>query len=366
MRKPLLARITKLGYTGLLKPIFFKLDPEKVHERALHSGVSLGNNETARKLVSKVFGKRYPSLRRTVDGVKYPSPIGLAAGFDKNGELLNILPSIGFGFMEVGSVTKRSYLGNTGKRLVRAPHEKGIFVNYGLKSEGAESVAERLSQYRKQELSEPFPVGVSVAPTNDGRCTDPTLMVEEYVWGVKHFEKLANYLTLNLSCPNTSCGQPFLEAKNLRMLLDALPEVSIPLYLKLSPDKDDSHIVELLSIASDYPVVKGVVLSNLTKDRTKLKDAEKYTNVQGGLSGKTLFPRTLSLITHIKKQFGDRFTLIACGGITTAAEIYELEKVGADLVQLVTAIIYNGPSSITLISADLDQLYRLQGPPTRQ
>lgn len=365
MHRPLLASITKWGYTGILKPIFFKLDPEKVHERALHSGVSLGRNQTARKLITKALGKRYTSLRRTVDGVRYPSPIGLAAGFDKNGELMDILPSIGFGFMEVGSVTKRSYLGNTGKRLVRAPHVKGIFVNYGLKSEGAESVATRLANYRKQEPTEPFPVGVSVAPTNDGRCTDPSLMVEEYVWGVKHFEELADYITLNLSCPNTSCGQPFLEASNLRMLLDSLPAVSIPLYLKLSPDKQDDRIIELLTIAADYPTVKGVVLGNLTKDRTKLKDAERYANVQGGLSGKTLYPRTLSLITSIREKFGDRFTLIACGGISSAAEVYELEKAGASLVQLITSIIYNGPSSIALMSADLDSLYRLQGAPSR-
>jgi dihydroorotate dehydrogenase subfamily 2 len=359
MSKPLIASIAKLAYEKALKPLLFKFDPEKVHNRALKLGVRLGNSAIATKITTKLLGKRYLNLNRVVDGIHYTSPIGLAAGFDKNAELLEVLPSIGFGFMEVGSVTQRSYAGNTGKRLVRAPGEKGIFVNYGLKSEGASVVSERLQVYRRKHPKSSFPIGVSIAPTNDGRCSTIKAMIEEYVWGMEHFKTAADYLTLNLSCPNTACGQPFLEAKNLKRLLDALPQVGIPVYLKFSPDSDDALLIELLSEASNQPIVSGVVLSNLTKDRSKLHNPERYSDIQGGLSGKVLFPTTLKRIREIKATFGDRFTLIACGGITTATEVLELERAGANLVQVVTAIIYGGPSTVALINAELSRLHAL-------
>lgn len=356
MALPSLAKLAQLGYRSVVKPILFRIDPERVHDRMLTVGKALGRTHLSSGF-SPLLAKKYPLLQRNVAGLSFTSPIGLAAGFDKNADLLQVLPNLGFGFAEIGSVTKRAYAGNTGKRLTRAPELGGIFVNYGLKSAGAATVRQRILDSYSPESS--FQVGVSIAPTNDGQASTIPAMVEEYVWGIEYFKECADYLTLNLSCPNTSCGQPFLQPEHLHTLLDSLPKGSLPpIFVKLSPDLTTKERYTLLDILSTAKQVRGIVLSNLTKKRESLPNSTHYTNIPGGLSGKRLFPGTLQAVAEVKQRYGDRFAVIACGGIQTADDAYAVLSAGADLIQIATGLIFNGPTSIAVLNQELAELYK--------
>ena len=205
-------------YQKIIKPLLFKQDPEKVHNKITALGKTLGKYRLTKKITNAIYQFDHPSLHTTVAGISFKNPIGLAAGFDKNAQLYDILPEIGLGFAELGSITGEPCLRNPKPRLFRVPEEKSIIVNYGLMNDGCEIISERLKNKQFK-----IPIGLSVAKTNDPSL-DTDSGIKDYIKAYRHLHHLGMYTTINVSCPNTADGQTFGHPQNLQRLLDALAQ----------------------------------------------------------------------------------------------------------------------------------------------
>lgn len=350
--------ISQQIYTKIMRPVLFRRDPEKVHNSATKIGILLGKSLHARALLRSMFVFKHPALRNTVAGINFKNPIGLGAGFDKNARLWNVLPEVGFGFAELGSITGEPCAGNPKPRLFRVPKEKSIIVNYGLYNEGSEAIAERMRAARFR-----IPIGFSVAKTND-----PSLSTSE---GIQDYRKaflamhpFGAYTTINVSCPNTSDGQTFGHPENLKPLLDAIKkEIQIkPVFLKIKPDMGKGTLKEVMAIVDKHPWVSGFIISNLTMHREGLKTSkEELDNLspKGGLSGLPVREKATDAIRFVRKN-SDK-VIIGCGGIFTGKDAYEKIKSGASLLQLVTSMIYEGPWVVSKINRELVDLMQQDG-----
>ncbi len=348
-------------YQKILKPIFFRFDPEKVHDRITKVGVLLGKCSFTRKVLSKVFAFQHPSLVQEIRGVKFPNPIGLAAGFDKNAQLVDILPAVGFGFMEVGSITGEPCQGNPKPRLWRLPKSKALVVYYGLKNDGAEAISRRLEG---QKFA--IPVGISLAKTNSPDTCGTDQGIADYQKAYSYFREIGDYITINISCPNAYGGQPFTDPEKLEKLLSALPlaNETRPVFLKMPPDLPKSDVDRIIELARKFGLA-GFICTNLTKDRNnprikeKIKD-EKVPEV-GGISGKVVEDLANDLIAYIYKKTKDEFVIIGCGGVFSAEDAYHKIKLGANLIQLITGMVYQGPQLIGEINRGLVKLLKQDG-----
>lgn len=327
-------------YTRLMRPIFFRFDPEFVHDMFTLLGRLLGSNSLTRGLNHLLFGYEHPILERTVAGIHFKNPVGLSAGFDKNARLIKLLPHVGFGFVEVGSITGEPCAGNPKPRLWRHPELKSIRVHYGLMNDGAKAIAKRLNGKHL-----PLVVGTSIAKTNSPLTCETEAGIADYLKAFKAMKDIGAYTTVNLSCPNAYGGQPFNDARRLDKLLRKLDKISTKkaVFLKLSPDLSLKEIDQLLAIAKNHRI-HGLVCTNLTKNH-------KFG--PGGLSGKAVEDLAIAQLRHIKKKYGSRFALIACGGIFSAEDAWKRLEAGADLLQLVTGMIYEGPQLISEINRGL-------------
>lgn len=340
-------------YRYIAKPIFFALDPEKVHDRVSAFGRVLGSYSITRGLNWLAFGFKSDKLTQNITGIEFTNPVGLPAGYDKEGTMTEIIPATGFGFMEIGSVTALPFSGNSGKRLARLPKQKSLVVNYGLNSTGSKAVAEKLKKVTRR-----FPVGISIAPTNRKESDDIDTAIDDYANSFKDLAPLAQYIDLNLSCPNAKNELIFLVPKNLEKLLKTINSLksSTPIFIKISPDITVARLDELLEVA-DKNYVDGVVCANLTKIRPE----ETKGEIPGGMSGKLVQKKSDELIAHIYKKYQKRFVIIGVGGIFTAEDAYRKIKNGASLVQLFTGMIYQGPQLASSINLGLVALLRKDG-----
>lgn len=349
------------------------MDPERIHEQMVGVGAFLGRYSAMRRLTSWFFEYQNPILEQTVAGVRFANPVGLAAGFDKNARLIGILPSVGFGFEEVGSVTALPCEGNPKPRLWRLPDSHGLVVNYGLMNDGAEVVASRLrsdllrrTTYDVRRTSPQFfPTGISIAKTNCSACADDDAGIADYVSSMKTFAEIGDYHTINISCPNAFGGQPFQRPDALDRLLSALDAVpsSRPRFLKLSADTELSEIDRLLEIARRHRIA-GFIVSNLTKkyDAAGVKDEMEKRGIKtGGVSGKPVEKFSNELISELYKKGRSQFVIIGCGGVFNAEDAYAKIKAGASLVQLITGMIYEGPQLIGQINRGLVDLLKRDG-----
>ena len=340
-------------YKQLIKPLLFKMDPERVHDHALALGKVLGKIKIFNPLIALFYRYKNRKLTSRVNGIKYLNPVGLAAGFDKNADLMNILPSIGFGFEEVGSITALPYKGNPKPRLHRLPKYKSLVVNYGLKNIGAMKIEKKLKKRFK------FPIGINIAKTNCKETIDTKKGIIDYYLSLKRLQKYADYVTINISCPNTFGGEPFTEPKKLDKLLAKLNTLKSnkPRYIKLSPDLSIKEVDSILKIVKKYNI-QGFVISNLVKKRetTKIPMLAFSRVGKGGLSGKPVQDRSDNLISYIYKKTKGQYTIIGVGGIFNAKDAYEKIISGASLVQLITGMIYEGPMVIKKINKGLVRL----------
>ncbi len=345
-------------YKRVTKPLLFRIDPETVHNRATKIGVALSSSCIGRSLVRRFCYYRHPALRMTVAGIHFDNPIGLAAGFDKNAQLYNILPEVGFGFAELGSITGEPCAGNPLPRLFRVPQEKSIIVNYGLYNKGCEAISQKLThaQFR-------IPFGFSVAKTND-----PTLGLEagiqDYRKAYMHMHPLGAYTTINVSCPNTSDGITYQYPQKLAPLLDALAKEkhTKPVFLKLKSDFSNTELAEIIDTINKHDWVTGVIISNLRTNRDGLQTSKNtldQLSTKGGLSGLPVQQQSNKAISFVKKRT-DKI-IIGCGGIFTGRDVYEKLRCGATLVQLVTALIYEGPGVIARINRELVNILQQKG-----
>jgi dihydroorotate dehydrogenase len=348
--------LSKTMYETILKPILFRFDPERVHDFFVWFGERLGGTSLSRWIVEIFCAYDHPALRTRVAGIDFKNPIGLAAGFDKNMRLTNIIPAVGFGFMEIGSVTHHPYEGNAGLRLARLPDDKSLIVYYGLKNIGAEAIEKKL-----QRLRFDIPVGINIAKTNRADIKGER-SVEDYAATYRMLSRYFAYVTVNVSCPNAQDGLMFQEPHLLESLLAALAkeEKRCPVFLKISNDLPMEKMDAIVAIVERYPFVDGFVVGNLSKRRDLLhltSPPERLDRIPlGGISGRPIRKLSTDLIRHIYKKTKGKYIIIGLGGVFTAEDAYEKIKAGASLVQIITGLIYGGPATVKKINRGLVKL----------
>lgn len=339
-------------YQHVIKPFFFLFDAELVHNCMTEVGKILGNNSLTRHITHWLFAYDSPRLVKRIDGITFPNPVGLSAGFDYNGELTQILPAVGFGFHTIGTVTWKSYAGNPTPRLGRFPQSRALLVNKGLKNTGVKAIIKKLTGVKFQ-----IPVGISIATTN---CyyESTRAQIMDMLLSFRALEKSRvqhSYYELNISCPNTFGGEPFTSPQRLKLLLTAIDQLHLqrPLYIKMPIDQSEIDTLALLKVIDTHQV-QGVIIGNLTKDKNNPDvapaDKAEWNKHAGNLSGKPTWHRSNNLIALTKKHFPQRFTIIGCGGIFSGTDARYKMELGADLVQLITGMIYQGPQLIGQIN----------------
>lgn len=342
-----------------MKPVLFRFDPERVHDAFTLFGSLLGATPIGRAFVAWLYRHDHPVLEQTMLGMHFSNPIGLSAGFDKNALLTDIMPSVGFGFEEVGSVTGEPCEGNPKPRLWRLPKSHGLVVNYGLKNDGCKVVARRLQGKRFA-----FPIGISVAKTNSSATVETAAGIADYEKAFRALEGIADYLTINISCPNAYGGEPFASPERLELLLTRLDETptSKPIFVKLPVDVTTDELDALVAVMERHRV-HGVIIANLTKrrDRAEIDQEEVHHVGRGGISGKPTLETSNALIAHLFRATGRRFVIVGSGGVFTAEDAYEKIRCGASLIQLITGMIFEGPQLIGDINRGLVELLQRDG-----
>lgn len=348
-------RIIATGYI-FLKSIMFLFDAEFVHNRLTNTGKFLGKHKFLRKVTRFLFDYKDKKLVKKIDGIVFRNPIGLAAGFDYNADLTQILPEVGFGYQMIGSVTYLPYEGNSKPRLGRFPKSKALLVNKGLKSLGAQAIIDKLSG---QTFA--YPVGVSIAATNKSYDSTKEQLLD-IANSFRLFEQSQvkhSFYEMNISCPNTFGGEPFTDPKRLKMLLDVLAKLNItkPVYLKMPIDQSVKETMNLIKVAVPYEFINGLNIGNLAKDKNNKHvdkdESAKWKTMKGNLSGKPTYKKSNLLLKEARATFQDRFTLIATGGVFTPEDAKEKMKLGADLIQMISGMIFEGPQVIGLINHEL-------------
>ncbi len=347
-------------YQRFAKPVLFKMHPDIAHELVSSIGMTLGKSELGRTLVDKFCHFEHPSLETEVFGVKFKNPIGIAGGFDKGCRLIQILPSVGFGFTEVGSITAKPYQGNRRPWNTRLIKEGALIVNYGLKNEGATVLKKRIASQKRF-----VPLVINIAKTND-----PTIKGEDSVKDYKKsfvkLQPLADIVNINISCPNTGDGQMFCEnPEMLNQLLKIINKnkVTKPVVLKLKPDLSDESLYQVLETVMKYHFIKGFIISNLTKNRSGLKHIKtsELAHLPGGLSGRPLKELSNQMIRKVYQKTAGKYPIIGLGGVFTATDAYEKICLGASLIELATGLIYGGPMTIKNINSGLVELLKKDG-----
>ncbi len=336
-------------YEKILKPIFFLFNPEIVHNFMVYYGEIVGKFSIGRWKISFIYNYKGKDISKVVDGIKYRTPILLSAGFDYNGRLANILPSIGLGGEEIGSVTARPCEGNEKPRLTRLPKSQSIIVNKGLKNEGVDAVIDRIKKYKKTD----FVLGISIARTNDNKSVSVEEGISDYVYSFKRLneENIGDYYTINISCPNIYGGESFADSELLGRLLSAIKQIPCnkPIYVKMPINLPWEKFNVLLDII-DKNGINGVVIGNLNKNYDDL-DYRKEVPAEycGGLSGKPCRKLSTELIKKTRDLYGKRFTIIGCGGVMSVESAQEKFDAGADLIQMITGLIFKGPGIVKKI-----------------
>ncbi len=348
--------VVRRFYQNVTKRVFFLQNPEDVHDRMTRVGVLLGERELTQWLAKQAFYYAHPSLRQRILGITFDNPIGLSAGFDKDARLMGILPNVGFGFAEVGSITGEPCAGNPKPRLWRLKKSKSIAVYYGLNNDGCEAIAARL-----RDNSFRIPMGMSIAKTNSPDTVPMQAGIDDYVKAYRELRDIGSYDTINISCPNAYGGEPFTDPDRLDALLAALNEHrgKKPMFIKLSPDLTEELRAELVDVAEKHRI-DGYVCTNLTKTRESDKILDIPPNV-GGLSGKVVEEAATQTVRSVYQQTEGRKVIIGVGGVFSAKDAYEKIKAGASLIQMITGMIFEGPQVISEINQGLVRLLERDG-----
>jgi len=298
-------------------------------------------------VLRRVLGPRDASLRVRALGLEFPGPLGLAAGFDKDGKGVIGLAALGFSFIEVGTVTARPQPGNPKPRMFRFPAERALVNRMGFNNDGAAALSARLRALRAQPGVKPI-IGVNIGKT---KVVPEEAAVADYVTSARLVADVADYVVVNVSSPNTPGLRDLQAADKLRPILTAVraaldeasPRRRVPLLVKIAPDLTDADVDAVAALALDLGL-DGIVATNTTTSREGLLDSAAVADAgSGGLSGAPLKPRSLAVLARLRHRCGKRLTLIAAGGITTPADAEARLAAGATLLQAYTAFIYEGP-----------------------
>jgi dihydroorotate dehydrogenase (fumarate) len=357
--------INRFLFAYAAKPILFIVPPDMIHSSMIRFTSTVGRVSVIRLIVRASFkGRRDERLVQNYHGVEFDSPVGLAAGFDKSGEVVPIISALGFGFGTVGSVTAKRCIGNPRPWFYRLPKTKSLVVNAGLANEGSRVIIKRLGRYSSQAIRH-FPIVLSIAKTNNDKVVDVKDGIADYVTTLKRAkdEQSIKMIEFNISCPNAFGGEPFTTPSRLDQLLTAVDEVGAkqPIYIKMPVDLSWGAFRALLDVIVKHQVV-GVTIANLAKDRTKveLKD-DLPANVRGNLSGQPTWQLSNELIRQAYLNYGDKLTIIGVGGIFSAEDAYAKIRLGASLVEIITGMIFCGPQLAAEINDGLLQLLERDG-----
>ena len=340
----------------LVKPVFFQFDPEKVHYfvvkrlKWFHDYFPLGKT-----ILRSSFDIHLKGLEREVFGIKFKNPVGLAAGFDKNGEYVEALSDLGFGFIEVGTVTPLPQPGNDKPRMFRLQDDSAIINRMGFNNKGVDVMAERL-----RLLKEKDPTIIVGGNIGKNKTTPNEDAVSDYVKCFDRLFDVVDYFVVNVSSPNTPGLRALQERKPLTELLARMTELNLqkkepkPILLKIAPDLTNEQLDDIVAIVQETKIA-GVIATNTTIDRSNLQT----TNIElqqigaGGLSGKPLLKRSTEVVKYLHQKSNGAFPIVAVGGIHTADDAMEKFAAGASLIQLYTGFIYEGPSLIKEINERL-------------
>lgn len=334
----------------LVKPVFFKFDPEKVHHfvvkrlKWFHDFFPLG-----KKILRKSYHLHHKELEREVFGLKFKNPVGLAAGFDKNGEFVEALSNLGFGFIEVGTVTPLPQPGNDKPRMFRLKEDEAIINRMGFNNKGVDVMAERLRLLKCKHSD--IVVGGNIGKNKN---TPNEEAVNDYIKCFDRLFDVVDYFVVNVSSPNTPGLRALQEKEPLMHILNTLQlrnnkeGVSRPILLKIAPDLTFEQLDDIVEIVNQTKIA-GVIATNTTTDRNGLYAADGLKRETGGLSGKPLTKKSTEVIRYISKKSGGKFPIIGVGGIHTPQDAKEKLDAGASLVQLYTGFIYEGPGLIKRI-----------------
>jgi dihydroorotate dehydrogenase subfamily 2 len=344
------------------KPAFFLLDPEFVHDNAMRFGEFFGKIPLVRGITRFLFRYDHPFLKQKVAGIVFENPIGLAAGYDYRASFPQILPSIGYGFQTIGTITKEPSEGNDKPRLGRLIKSRSFMVNKGFRNIGADAV---ITKWKNKKFE--FPVGISIGVTNCEDIQKEDEGIADIISTFRTFEKASlkhAFYELNISCPNLKTSISFYEPKALTNLLSAVEKCKIkhPIFIKMPIDKTDEEVKKMLDVIMKYKIT-GVIFGNLQKnrkDKTFVKE-EVAQWKKGNFSGKPTFKRSNELIQLAYLQVGKKLVIIGCGGVFSGEDAYIKIKKGATLVQMITGMIFEGPQVIGQINRDLVKLLEKDG-----
>ena len=344
----------------LLRPWFFRQEAETVHGQMLALISRMGQSSTLLKLLKVTAQPSPESLKTEIWGQTLANPIGLAAGFDKDGRIYNPLFALGFGFVEIGTITPRPQPGNPKPRLFRLPEDKALINRLGFNNHGAEAVHQRLCQHPPQGV-----LGINLGKNKN---TPLAQAVEDYERGLETLYNHADYLVINISSPNTEQLRSLQQEAELEKLLSRLVQArnrqaessgrKVPMLVKLAPDWEDFALVQSLEVIRKQDV-QGIVATNTTLARPALQS--RHADETGGLSGCPLRARATEVIRMIRQTVGAELLIIGVGGVFSGADAYEKIRAGANLVQVYSALIYQGPGLVNHLKLELDRLLRRDG-----
>ena len=332
---------------NILRPLIFKFSPEVAHSLAIKA-LKLNNIPYSKPKDNHI-------LETTFCEKKLSSPIGVAAGFDKNAEVYNPLFNLGFGFVEVGTITPKPQFGNPKPRVFRLEEDEALINRLGFNNSGSEQISKRIKENNKKGF-----LGINIGPNKNS-----TDRVEDYLICFRKFYNLADYITINISSPNTENLRDFHNQDELNSLIDKLKNEkkelnsNIPLAIKVSPDLNDDQINEVSKIIMEQEIGIIIVSNTTDKNRENLKNINKLE--KGGLSGKPIEKISNEAISKFYKILKDKTKIIGVGGVSNGQDAFEKIISGATLVQLYTGMVYRGPRIASKISKELIDLLKNKG-----
>jgi dihydroorotate dehydrogenase len=341
----------RLSLYSLIRPILFRTDAERAHRATiallkLRSGTGFTPEP-----------RWTPSLETTVAGLRFPNPVGLAAGFDKDAEVSDQMLGLGFGFVEVGTLTPRPQQGNPRPRLFRLIEDQAVVNRMGFNNDGEAAALERLKGTVRNSTagSNKGVIGVNV-----GANKDSIDLIADYVAGVRTMAPVADYLTINVSSPNTPGLRGLQDAGALNELLAAVQQVGVgkPVFLKVAPDLGDGDPERIARAAIDHKI-DAIIVANTTVSRPNLRS--EFSGEVGGLSGARLKALSLDMLRKFRRASGGEVALIGVGGIATADDAWERIRAGASLIQLYSAMVYEGPGIARRIAKGLAERVEREG-----
>ncbi len=357
-------------YKHIVKPILFRVHPDKMHADMITIAARVQKINLLRRLLRTCWDSEHPALQQKLLGIEFNNPLGLSAGLDNDAKILGVTSAIGFGQTEFGSITFEKCAGNPHPWFYRLPKTKSIVVNKGLANDGTKKILKRLSGYSQKQICD-MKINVNVAYTNKKQTKTEREAIADYVGS---FKLINDYIQsgqmprisladLNISCPNTYGGEPFTTPVKLERLLKALDAIKlqIPLFIKMPVDKTPAEFDKLLDVILRHDV-QGVTIANLFKNRAETQLADDLPDSVGGnLSGRPTFTKSNQLIAQTYQKCTGKLVITGVGGVFTAEDAYAKIRAGANLVEMVTGLMFEGPQVVGQINRGLVKLVKRDG-----